>query len=107
MTTHAVPRLLLVHRAGARRTDTAEAEAAASRVDRQGNGSLAILRYDDVRSAADPKATLHGFFQSAFEAGASLAGWDLLDTATRWCPVPKDRLRSLGIPQPPERGARP
>ena len=60
-----------------------------------GNGSLAILRYDDVRSAADPKATLHEFLQSAFEAGASLAGWDLVDTATGWCPVPADRLSRL------------
>jgi hypothetical protein len=60
-----------------------------------GNGSLAILRYEDVRSAADPKATLHEFLQSAFEAGASLAGWDLVDTATGWCPVPADRLSRL------------
>jgi dihydrofolate reductase len=52
----------------------------------QGNGSLAILRYDDVRNAADPKATLLEFFQSAYEAGASLAGWDLADTATPWVP---------------------
>ncbi len=61
----------------------------------QANGSLAILRYDDVRSAADPKATLLDFLQSAYEAGASLAGWDLADTATQWCPVPADRLSRL------------
>jgi hypothetical protein len=61
----------------------------------QGNSSLAVLRYDDVRRAADPKATLLGFLQSAYEAGASLAGWDLVDTATRWCPVPSDRLIRL------------
>jgi hypothetical protein len=58
----------------------------------QANGSLAILRYDDVRSARDPKATLLDFLQSAYEAGASLAGWDLADTATQWCPVPLKRL---------------
>jgi hypothetical protein len=61
----------------------------------RGNGSLAILRYDDIRSAADPRGTLLDFFQSAFEAGASLAGWDLNDTATQWCPVPSDRLAEL------------
>jgi hypothetical protein len=61
----------------------------------QANGSLAILRYDDVRSAADPRAALLEFLQSAFEAGASLAGWDLADTATQWCPVPPDRLSRL------------
>jgi hypothetical protein len=61
----------------------------------QANGSLAIVRYDDVRGAADPRATLLEFLQSAYEAGASLAGWDLVDTATRWCPVPTERLIRL------------
>jgi hypothetical protein len=64
----------------------------------QATGSLAILRYDDVRSARDPKSTLLDFLQSAYEAGASLAGWDLADTATRWCPVPFDRLTHLSRP---------
>jgi hypothetical protein len=59
------------------------------------NGSLAILRYEDVRSSLDPKATLLEFLQSGFEAGASLAGWDLADTATQWCPVPSERLVRL------------
>ena len=58
----------------------------------QGNGSLAILPYEDVRSAADPRGVLLGFLQSAFEAGAALAGWDLLDTVTGWCPVPREQL---------------
>ncbi len=57
----------------------------------QANGSLAVLRYDDVRSSADPRAALLDFLESAFEAGASLAGWDLAGTATPWCPVPLDR----------------
>jgi hypothetical protein len=61
----------------------------------QAHGSLAILRYDDVRSSPDPKAVLLAFLQSAFEAGASLAGWDLADTATQWCPVPTGRLAQL------------
>lgn len=67
----------------------------------QANGSLAILRYDDVRHPADPKATLLDFLQSAYEAGASLAGWDLADTATQWCPTPPDRLAQLSrLPRP-------
>ena len=57
----------------------------------QANGSLAILRYDDVRPAAEPKAVLLEFLQSAYEAGASLAGWDLVDTTTQWCPIPPHR----------------
>lgn len=63
----------------------------------QANGSLAILPYDDVRSAADPTWALLEFLQSAYEAGASLAGWDLADTATRWCPIPSDRLTRLSL----------
>ena len=35
-----------------------------------------ILDYDDVRTAADPKAALAAFLQSAYEAAADLAGWD-------------------------------
>jgi hypothetical protein len=57
----------------------------------QATGSLAILRYDDVRSAAEPRSVLLEFLQSAYEAGASLAGWDLAATATDWCPVPLGR----------------
>ena len=43
--------------------------------DRNGS-SLAVLRYDDVRAAPDPRATLLEFLQSAYEAGARRAGWD-------------------------------
>jgi len=42
-----------------------------------GNGSLAVLAYDDVRAAGDPAATLLGFFESAYRAGVVTAGWDL------------------------------
>jgi hypothetical protein len=62
------------------------------------NSSLAVLPYDDVRTASNPRETLLEFLQSAFEAGASLAGWDLADTATQWCPVPTDRLARLSPP---------
>ena len=35
-----------------------------------------LLRYDDVRTAPDPRAVLLDFLQSTYEAGARLAGWD-------------------------------
>ena len=40
-------------------------------------GPLALLPYDVVRTAADPAATLLDFFESAYEAGAKLAAWDV------------------------------
>jgi hypothetical protein len=35
-----------------------------------------VLYYEDVRQSDDPDATLLGFLQSTYEAGAILAGWD-------------------------------
>jgi Family of unknown function (DUF5996) len=35
-----------------------------------------ILRYDEVRVAADPEAALMGFLESSYAAGADAAGWD-------------------------------
>jgi hypothetical protein len=52
----------------------------------QGSGSLALLRYDVVRTAADPRATLLAFLESAYQAGAGLAGWDRGDLTSSWCP---------------------
>jgi Family of unknown function (DUF5996) len=51
-----------------------------------GGGSLAILPYEAVRTAADPKATLLEFLESAYEAGADAAGWDQDELASSWCP---------------------
>jgi hypothetical protein len=68
-------------------TEQALRPATAEWIAQHGGGSLAILPYEDVRSSPDPRATLVEFLQSAYEAGASLAGWDLVDTATQWCPV--------------------
>jgi hypothetical protein len=39
-------------------------------------GSLAMLPYDDVRAADDPRAALLEFLQSTYDAGARRAGWD-------------------------------
>ena len=49
----------------------------------QGGGHLAILGYDDVRTTADPTATVLDFYESAYQAGARLAGWDADELA---CP---------------------
>jgi hypothetical protein len=40
-----------------------------------GSGHSAYYRYDDARAAADPINSVLQFFQSAFDAGAGLAGW--------------------------------
>jgi hypothetical protein len=44
---------------------------------RRGNGSLALLSYDAVRTAPDPRTTLLAFLDSAYEAGARAAGWPI------------------------------
>jgi Family of unknown function (DUF5996) len=53
-----------------------------------GSGSLAVLPYEGVRSARDPRTTLLAFCQSAYEAGARLAGWDTTSFESKWCPTP-------------------
>ena len=42
-----------------------------------GNGSLALLPYDDVRGATDPAGALLLFFERAYRAGAEAADWDV------------------------------
>ena len=44
---------------------------------------LAVLRYDDARAEADPRAAVLGFYESAYQAGARRAGWDVAGLA---CP---------------------
>ena len=51
-----------------------------------GGGSLALLPYEVVRTAADPGATLLAFLESAYEAGATLAGWERGELESAWCP---------------------
>jgi hypothetical protein len=50
--------------------------------------TLALLPYDAVRTAADSRAALLDFLESAYEAGADAAGWDRKDLESSWCPVP-------------------
>jgi hypothetical protein len=59
-----------------------------------GSGSLAILPYDLVRTARDPRETLLAFLQGAYEAGARLAGWETSGFESNWCPTP-NRLHEL------------
>ena len=54
----------------------------------QGAGSLAILPYEAVRTAPDPRQTLLEFLESAYEAGADAAGWDRAGLMSTWCPIP-------------------
>ena len=40
-------------------------------------GGTALLTYEEVRSSSSPRETLLEFLQSAYEAGAKTAGWDV------------------------------
>jgi hypothetical protein len=40
-------------------------------------GGTALLTYEEVRGSASPRETLLDFLQSAYEAGAKTAGWDV------------------------------
>src|ERR687895_1653204 len=42
-------------------------------------GGMALLMYDDLRKADSPKTTLLDFMESAYEAGARTANWDVED----------------------------
>ena len=53
-----------------------------------GRGSLAVLPYEEVRTASDPRAALLAFCQSAYEAGARTGGWDVSSFESSWCPTP-------------------
>jgi hypothetical protein len=51
-----------------------------------GSGSLAVVPYDAVRGAGDPRGALLAFYESAYRAGAEAAGWDRDDLATAMAP---------------------
>jgi hypothetical protein len=46
-----------------------------------GSGSLAVLPYNSVRNSPDPGQTLVQFFEDAYSAGATAAGWHLEEFA--------------------------
>jgi Family of unknown function (DUF5996) len=62
-------------------------------------GSLALLPFEAVRSAGNPGATLRGFLQSAYEAGATAAGWDVAALESSWCPSPQERSQLIAAHQ--------
>ena len=44
--------------------------------------AMAILKYADLRTAADPRSDLLGFMESAYQAGARNAGWNIDELTT-------------------------
>ena len=56
--------------------------------------AMAQLPYESVRIAADPRASLLSFLESAYCGGADLADWDREDLRSSWCPDPP-ALRQL------------
>jgi hypothetical protein len=55
-----------------------------------GGGSLAVLSYEAVSTARNPKTALLAFLESAYQAGATLAGWDRAELESAWCPDPPE-----------------
>ena len=62
------------------------AAARRARLARAGTQLPGALPYDAVRAAADPRAALLAFLESAYTAGASLAGWDVAGLTSSWHP---------------------
>jgi hypothetical protein len=58
-------------------------------------GSMALLPYEAVRAADDPRAALLAFVQSAYDAGAHAAGWDREELRSSSCPDPVTLARLL------------
>ena len=46
---------------------------------------MAVLMYDDIRVLDDPRQAILDFMESAYQAGAKLANWDIkeLELKTR------------------------
>lgn len=63
--------------------------------DAQWTDSLALLPYENVRSARDPRAHLLAFLESAYRAGARLPNWDRDDLASSWYPDVPELSRLL------------
>ena len=60
-----------------------------------GSGSLAVLPYDAVRTANDPRRTLLAFLESAYRACARGRGWKIDELTSAWCPGPAEIARLL------------
>ncbi|HEX6710272.1 MAG TPA: DUF5996 family protein [Rubrobacter sp.] len=46
-------------------------------------GGMALLMYEDVRRSNSPRETLLDFMESAYQAGAKTAGWNIKDLKTQ------------------------
>ena len=59
---------------------------------------LTVLPWETVRNARDPRALALAFLQSAYEAAAGCAGWDLAAFESAWCPTAGqlEQLRASG-----------
>ena len=57
--------------------------------------SLALLPYENVRSAHDPRAHLLAFLESTYRAGARPPSWDRADLASSWYPEASELSRLL------------
>jgi hypothetical protein len=53
-----------------------------------GSSHFAFLACEEVRTSPNPRATLLDFLESAYQAGATLAGWDRDALRSTWCPTP-------------------
>ncbi|WUX27577.1 DUF5996 family protein [Streptomyces anulatus] len=67
-------------------------EPAAARWTENNGSDLALLPYDDVRTAPDAPAEILQFCDTAYVAGARLAGWN----TDRLCPGGSDRPPGTG-----------
>ena len=47
---------------------------------------MALLMYEDVRTSNSPRETVLDFMESAYQAGAKTAGWDMEDFKTQAAP---------------------
>ncbi|WP_420169369.1 DUF5996 family protein [Streptomyces violaceoruber] len=75
-------------------------EPAAARWTESNGSHLALLPYDDVRTAPDASAEILRFYDTAYAAGARLAGWN----TDRLCP---GGVTDPQVSAPPRPGGRP
>jgi len=61
----------------------------------QPDGPLALLPYDVVRTATNPRATLLAFLVSAYDAGSIAAGWDREGLRSSWSPSAQEMAELL------------
>ena len=70
-------------------------------------GSMALLGYDQLRAAHDPRSTLLGFLESAYDAGVRTAGWDRQELTSSFCPSPAELQALYQRATAPSRTLRP